>query len=405
MSNGIAIAQWREELEAELKETILGFWMKHAIDEKNGGFVGAIAHDMTVAGDADKGLVLNARILWTFASAYRVYKDEAYLRMAARAYEELDRKFRDRTNGGLYWMIDASGKPVQDKKQVYGQAFAIYALSEYYRAAGFGPALVWAKELYLLLEKHAYDPAHRGYIEALAADWTQTGDLSLSGKDLNERKSMNTHLHVLEAYTNLYRVWQPEGLRMKLADLIDIHLDKIVDASSHHFLLFFDDEWVSKSEHVSYGHDIEGSWLLCEAADVLGDEARIARVRKEALAMADATIAEGIDADGGVFNEADGHGHLDDSKDWWPQAEAMVGFLNAYQLTGDEAYIEAARNSWTFIKSFIRDAENGEWHWQVTREGVPVTTHPKVDPWKCPYHNGRACLEGLERLAHIEAHR
>lgn len=405
MSNGIAIAQWREELEAELKESILGFWTKHTIDEKNGGFVGEIKHDMTVVGDADKGLVLNARILWTFASAYRVYKDEAYLRMAERAYAELDRKFRDRTNGGLYWMVDASGKPSQDKKQVYGQAFAIYALSEYYRAAGFGPALVWAKELYLLLEKHAYDPAHRGYIEALAADWTQTGDLSLSGKDLNERKSMNTHLHVLEAYTNLYRVWQPEGLRMKLADLIDIHLEKIVDASSHHFLLFFDDEWVSKSEHVSYGHDIEGSWLLCEAADVLSDEARIARVRKEALAMADATIAEGIDADGGVFNEADGHGHLDDSKDWWPQAEAMVGFLNAYQLTGKEAYLQAASNSWTFIKSFIRDAENGEWHWQVTREGVPVTTHPKVDPWKCPYHNGRACLEGLERLAHIEAHR
>ncbi|MBO9600421.1 MAG: AGE family epimerase/isomerase, partial [Cohnella sp.] len=258
-------------------------------------------------------------------------------------------------------------------------------------------------EIYLLIEKHAYDPAHRGYIEALAADWTQTDDLSLSGKDLNERKSMNTHLHVLEAYTNLYRVWQPEGLRMKLADLIDIHLDKIVNADNHHFLLFFDDEWASKSGHISYGHDIEGSWLMCEAADVLGDEERIARVRREALAMADATLAEGIDADGGVFNEADGHGRMDDSKDWWPQAEAMVGFLNAFQLAGDEKYLQAARNSWTFIKKYVSDPVNGEWHWQVTREGVPVTSHPKVDPWKCPYHNGRACLESLERLAHIEA--
>ncbi len=405
MNEQLTIGRWRNELEAELKETILGFWMKHAIDEKYGGFVGEIKHDMTVVQGADKGLVLNARILWTFSSAYRVYKDEAYSNVAARAYAELDRKFRDRTNGGLYWMVDASGRPAQDKKQVYGQAFAIYALSEYYRATGADEALEWAKELYLLLEKHAYDPAHRGYIEALAADWSPTADLSLSGKDLNERKSMNTHLHVLEAYTNLYRVWQPEGLRMKLADLIDIHLDKIIDPSNHHFLLFFDDQWRSKSEHVSYGHDIEGSWLLWEAAEVLGDETRLERVRREALAMADATIAEGIDADGGVFNEADGRGHLDDTKDWWPQAEAMVGFLNAYQLTGKEEYLQAARDSWTFIKTYIRDAEHGEWHWQVTREGKPVTSHPKVDPWKCPYHNGRACLEGLERLAHLEARR
>lgn len=405
MSTLLTNDQWRRELEDELRARILGFWMKRTINEKHGGFVGEIKHDITVNEDADKGLVLNARILWTFASAYRVYKDQAYLTMAQRAYMELDAHFRDRANGGLYWMVSAAGEPVESKKQVYGQAFAIYALAEYYRATGSGEALDWAKEIYLLIEKHAYESAHRGYIEALAADWTQTDDLSLSGKDLNERKSMNTHLHVLEAYTNLYRVWQPEGLRMKLTDLIDIHLDKIVNADNHHFLLFFDDEWTSKSGHISYGHDIEGSWLLCEAADVLGDEARIARVRAEALAMADATLAEGMDTDGGVFNEADGHGHLDDSKDWWPQAEAMVGFLNAYQLTGNEKYSQAARNSWTFIKTFISDPVNGEWHWQVTREGVPVPSHPKVNPWKCPYHNGRACLEGLERLAHIEAHR
>ncbi|WP_027085218.1 AGE family epimerase/isomerase [Cohnella panacarvi] len=401
MSTALTNDQWRRELEEELKSTILGFWMKRTINEKHGGFVGEIKSDMTVKEDADKGLVLNARILWMFASAYRAYQDEAYLTMAQRAYKELNSRFRDRANGGLYWMVSAAGEPVESKKQVYGQAFAIYALAEFYRATGSSEALDWAKEIYLLIEKHAYDPVHRGYIEALSADWTQTDDLSLSGKDLNERKSMNTHLHVLEAYTNLYRVWQPEGLHMKLADLIDIHLDKIVNADSHHFLLFFDDEWTSKSGHISYGHDIEGSWLLCEAADALGDEARIARVRGEALAMADATLAEGIDADGGVFNEADGRGHLDDSKDWWPQAEAMVGFLNAYQLTGNEKYSQAARNSWTFIKKFISDPINGEWHWQVTREGVPVPSYPKVDQWKCPYHNGRACLEGLERLARL----
>lgn len=395
--------RWRTELEHELKDNILGFWIRHAKDEENGGFVGEIRSDMTVVKEADKGLVLNARILWSFSSAYRVYGDAVYLEMAERAYKALDEWFRDREHGGLFWMVDYQGRPSQDKKQVYGQAFVIYALSEYVRAGGprSEEALAWAEEIYRLLEKYAYDPVHLGYVEALARDWRETDDLSLSGKDLNERKSMNTHLHVLEAYTNLYRVWKPAGLRAKLAELIDVHLDHIVDSSNHHFLLFFDDQWVSKTGHVSYGHDIEGSWLLCEAAEVLGDPDRLARVRKEALAMADATLREGVDPDGAVLNESDGAGHLDDTKDWWPQAEAMVGFLNAYQLSGDERFLKAAEASWSFIKEYIVDHEFGEWHWQVSRQGVPATDRAKVDPWKCPYHNSRACFEGLERLEHL----
>ncbi|QJD82046.1 AGE family epimerase/isomerase [Cohnella herbarum] len=401
MNDQLTLERWRAELEKELKSNILGFWMKHTIDERNGGFVGEIGSDMSIKPDADKGLVLNARILWTFATAYRVYQDEAYRTIADRAYEELGQRFRDRKHGGLYWIVDAFGHPVQDKKQVYGQAFVIYALSEYFRATGSEEALSWAKELYRLIEKHAWDSVHRGYIEALAGDWTETNDLSLSGKDLNERKSMNTHLHVLEAYTNLYRAWKPEGLRMKLAELIDIHLELIVDSNNNHFKLFFDDEWNSKTEQVSYGHDIEGSWLLCEAAEVLGDDARIRKVNEAAYAMAEATLAEGTDSDGGIYNEADGKGHIDDSKDWWPQAEAMVGFLNAYQLSGNEAMLRAAMKSWSFTKTFIIDDENGEWHWQVSRDGVPNRSYAKVDRWKCPYHNSRACFEGLERLAHL----
>lgn len=401
MNVQLSMEQWRSELEKELKTNILGFWMRHTLDEKNGGFVGEIKSDMTIVHEADKGLVLHARILWSFASAYRFYKDEAYLTMAKRAYEALDVMFRDREHGGLYWMVDVSGKASQDKKQVYGQAFVIYALSEYYRATGSEAALTWAQELFRYIEKYAYDSVHCGYVEALARDWSETTDLSLSGKDLNERKSMNTHLHVLEAYTNLYRVWKPEGLRNKLAELIDIHLDKIVNKDNHHFLLFFDDEWNSKSDHISYGHDIEGSWLLCEAADVLGDEERIARVRAEAIAMAEVTLAEGMDTDGGLFNEADGHGHLDATKDWWPQAEAMVGYMNAYQLTANPDLLQAAKDSWSFTTQYISDSEHGEWHWQVSREGIPDRSHAKVDPWKCPYHNSRACFEALERLEHI----
>jgi mannobiose 2-epimerase len=401
MTEQLSNEQWRTELEEELTTNILGFWLRHTIDETNGGFIGEIKSDLTIVHDADKGLVLNARILWSFAAAYRFQKNEAYLMMAKRAYEQLDQRFRDREHGGLYWMIDIAGNPVQNKKQVYGQAFVIYALSEFYRATGAEEALTWAQELYRLIEKHAYDPVHGGYIEALARDWKETSDLSLSGKDLNERKSMNTHLHVLEAYTNLYRVWKPEGLRNKLAELIDIHLDKIINKDNHHFLLFFDDEWNSKSDHISYGHDIEGSWLLCEAADVLRDPQRITAVRAEAVAMAEVTRAEGMDTDGGLYNEADGHGHLDATKDWWPQAEAMVGYLNAYQLSGNEALLQAAKDSWSFTKNYMSDSENGEWHWQVSREGVPDRSHAKVDPWKCPYHNSRACFEVLERLEQI----
>jgi mannobiose 2-epimerase len=298
-------------------------------------------------------------------------------------------------------MVGVDGTPTQTKKQVYGQAFTIYALAEFYRVIPDPEVLRWAIELYELLEKHAYDNVHLGYFEALASDWSPTREMSLSGKDMNEPKSMNTHLHVLEAYTNLYRIWKPEGLRDKLAGLIDIHLDKIVDGGNHHFKLFFSEDWISQTSHISYGHDIEGSWLLLEAAEVLGDNIRTERVKAEAIEMARVTLEEGTDSDGAILNESDGQGHLDDTKDWWPQAEAVVGYLNAYQLTGEQTYLDAAKKSWTFIQTYIRDGENGEWHWGVTRDGQPIAEEPKVSAWKCPYHNSRACFEAMERIKHI----
>lgn len=409
--------EWMEQLDAELKHNILAFWLKHAPSPTDAGFVGEIGADLGVHAEADRSLVLNARILWTFAAAYRHYADIAYLDMAERAYRYLRSNFADAEHGGYYWMLSAQGAVSEDKKQVYGQAFVIYALSEYAlaldalrehelakdAAAGQQNGLraeleEECRRIFALLERHSLDPQHGGYIEAHARDWSATDDLSLSGKDLNEKKSMNTHLHVLEGYTNLYRIWPSETLRRSLAELLEVTLTHIVDAQTGHFRLFFDEAWDSKSRHVSYGHDIEGSWLLFEAAEVLGGQELIERVRGVALHMAQAVLARGVDTDGGLWNEAEDGTLVDDGKDWWPQAEAMVGFYNAYQLSGDEAYREAAGRSWDFIREHLVDRERGEWYWSVSNDRVPNTKEPKLGAWKCPYHNSRACLEMRVRL-------
>lgn len=392
-------AEWRAEFEREVKDNILHYWMTRTIDEVNGGFIGEIGEDRKPDYEAHKSLVLNTRIIWTFAAASRIFRDERYLSIAERAYQYVMDYFADKEYGGFYWILDAKGRPVDDRKQVYGQAFAIYALSELYRATGRQEALDKAVETFRLLERHSYEPVHRGYIEALARDWSQTDKLSLSGKDLNERKSMNTHLHVLEAYTNLYRVWKTEELRVKHKELIEVMLDHIVDPETAQFKLFFDDEWNSKTDDVSYGHDIEGSWLLVEAAEFHDDDALLERTKATAIRMAEATLKTGVDADGALLNEGDKTGYTDTNKDWWPQAEAVVGFYNAYQLTGDEKYLNAARNAWSFINRFIIDKEDGEWRYAVDREGRPVQGQGKVSAWKCPYHNGRTCFEMMERLS------
>ncbi|KRE45004.1 AGE family epimerase/isomerase [Paenibacillus sp. Soil522] len=391
--------QWLANIKQELESNILSFWMEHTLDEKNGGFHGFISRDLTVNQSAGKSLVLNTRILWTFASAYRITGNEPYLKIAERAYQYVNKHFTDQQYGGLYWMVDAAGKPAETKKQVYGQAFAIYAFSEYYRATGNEAALQQAVELFHTLERYSYDQEYKGYFEALTRDWQETGDNSLSEKDLNEKKSMNTHLHVMEGYTNLYRVWKSDELHAKLKELIEITIKHIINEDNAHFILFFDEQWNRKSEHISYGHDIEGSWLLVEAAEVLGDETLLALAKAIAIRMAEATLNEGVDGDGGLFNEAGPEGLIDTDKDWWPQAEAVVGFYNAYQLTGDEKYREAAVRSWQFIESFIIDKEHGEWHWSVKRDGSPSDNIEKVSPWKCPYHNGRACFEMIGRLS------
>lgn len=384
------------ELESEL-ERILNYWSIHSIDFEHDGFVGEIDRLGKVREQASKGAVLNARILWTYSAAYNHTQNPKYIDLAKKAYDYLIKYFWDSNYGGIIWKVDYLGTPKNKRKQAYAQGFGIYALSEYYRAFKNEEALEFAVKLYELIEEKFKDTVHGGYIEALDYDWSELSDMRLSKKDINEPKSMNTHLHIIEPYTNLYKVWPNEKLKENIKQLLDLFLSKIINPETGHFNLFFDMKWNVKSSIVSYGHDIEGAWLLTDAARMYGNKQLIEKVEKAALYLAHITLQSGVDKDGGLFQEKNGE-HLDDDKHWWPQAEAMVGFMDAFSISGKEKYFSAMLKSWDFIKTYIVDKEYGEWHWRVNREGIPQTTDYKVGFWKCPYHNSRALIEMVRRF-------
>jgi len=391
------VSDLKTRVETELRSNILPFWLKYAIDHEFGGFRGQITNDLVIDPKADKGLILNARILWTFARASFVYRENAYLATATRAYEYILRHFWDNDFGGVYWMVNYRGEPCDTKKHIYGQAFTVYALAEYYLATHDGAALNRAIELFEIIENISHDPKFGGYFETYERDWSLAKDQRLSEVDLDEKKSMNTHLHLLEAYADLSRAWRDESLRNRLRELIEIFLNYIIRPQSHHFRLFFEEDWTPKSDVISFGHDIEGSWLLCEAAEIFGDSQLLEHVHDQAVRMAQAVYDEAVDRDGGLLYEAEDGRIIDSDKHWWPQAEAVVGFLNAYQISGQEHFHTAAQQSWEFIERHIIDHQHGEWFWKVSREGVPSIDKYKVDPWKCPYHNSRMCFEVMHR--------
>ena len=390
--------------ERELSEDILPYWATRAVDRVQGGFFGAGSDDGVPDQSAGKSGVLNARILWTFSAALRRRPEPLYREMADRAFDYLLAHLWDREYSGLYWEVDHTGATADDRKQTYGQAFGIYAMSEYYRATGVRPALDRAIELFEDLESKAFDPAGGGYWEARGRDWRPIDDIRLSDIDLNSPFSMNTHLHMLEAYTTLALAWDDARPRVRLRLLLELMLDRFIDPGSGHLSLFFDERWQSMSGLVSYGHDIETSWLICEAADVLGDAALVARAEATAVKMADAVLAGGFDVErGGVYNDRTAEGHVNTNKDWWPQAEAVVGYLNVYRISGREQHLDAALKTWAFIDEFVVDHRAGEWHTRVSREGVPEPGLTKVDFWKCPYHNARAMFEIIERTEQLES--
>ena len=418
------------EMQDVLENNILPFWLEKMQDNENGGFYGRIDGSGVLHPDAEKGAILNARILWTFSAAYRVLEKEELLKAATRAKDYLVDHFIDPEYGGVYWSVDYKGEPLDTKKQFYAIAFAIYGLSEYARATGDREALEYALDLYDCIEEHAFDDEQNGYIEACTREWGKIGDMRLSELDANYPKSQNTHLHIMEAYANLLRCLKemraqeqcdyvpaigsvlPVGISVPpetmvsvegaLRNIISIFIDKILNPETNHLDLFFDMDWTRGAGHLeSYGHDIECSWLLHEAALVLGDENLLEKVENVVQKVAKAS-EKGLREDGSMIHEANlDTGRVDDDLHWWVQAENVVGWFNIWQHFGDEEAFKKSEKCWHYIKENLVDFDNGEWFWSRHPDGSLNTVDDKAGFWKCPYHNSRMCLEIIERTAEV----
>ena len=416
----------RKEMRDVVENNILSFWSTKMVDRENGGFYGRIDGNEQLHADAEKGAILNARILWSFSAAYRVLGKPEYLDMATRAKDYFIDHFLDREYGGVYWSLDAKGQPLNTRKQFYAIGFAIYGMSEYARATGDNEALECALQLFDCIEEHAFDHQYNGYIEATARDWSPIEDMRLSPLDANYPKSQNTHLHIIEPYANLLRCLRElqaksscnyvpaigavlpievsvpretvARVEAALRNIIGIFTDRILNPETHHLDLFFEMDWTRGAGRLeSYGHDIECSWLMHEAAIVLGDADVLARMEPIVQMVAEAS-AKGLRPDGSMIHEANlDTGHVDDDLHWWVQAENVVGWYNIWQYFGDEDALTRACRCWDYIKAQIIDWDNGEWHWSRHPDGTPNTVDDKAGFWKCPYHNSRMCLEIIER--------
>ena len=391
------------QLKSELTKNILPYWMGR-VPAPDGGMYGRITGDDIVDPSAPIGNIMTARVLWTFASAYRLFKDSGdpasakqYLEMAVMARNLIINRFYDPEFGGTYWSLNPDQTPLDTKKQIYAIAFTIYGLAELNRATGDGKALEYAIKMFNSIEEHSFDAVRGGYFEAFTREWAEIEDMRLSDKDANESKTMNTHLHVLEAYTCLYRVWKNPLLEERLRELISVFEQHII-GSDGHLKLFFDNDWNCGYETVSYGHDIEASWLLHEAALVLEDDEVLERVEALVPRIAEAA-GEGFTHEGGMIYEKHGpDGPADGDRHWWVQAETVVGYFNLWDHFGSQEGLEKALTCWEFIKGNLVDKEKGEWFWSIREDGSVNIEDDKAGFWKCPYHNGRMCMEIIERL-------
>ena len=396
----VRLNEYYKEAKNEL-DNILNYWIHNTHDAINGGFVGRIDEDNVKYPEAPKGAVLNSRILWAFAAAYKVTQNAEHLYLSRTAFNYIANNFIDAQYGGIFWSLDATGRPLDTKKQIYAQAFAIYGCCAYYEVSHNEAAKETAIELYKAIEHYSFDAVHGGYLEAFTRTWKLMGDMRLSAKDANEKKTMNTHLHVLEAYSSLYKIWPDESLRQQIKNLLRNFTEHIIDPLSGHLKLFFDEAWNSKPGIVSFGHDIEAAWLLQEAAKTISDLPIEEDIKVVSQKIARAAI-EGLDTDGGLWYEYDpGNNHFIKEKHWWVQAEAMVGFFDQWQRTANPEYLERSIKSWQYTRDFIKDKMNGEWLWGRNENGEIMSHQDKVGIWKCPYHNSRACIELINRINNL----
>jgi len=407
--------QYKELFRSELLNDILPYWIKYGVEKEGEGFYGAVDLDGVPVLTANKSCVLNARILWTFSAAAAVFDNHEYRMMADRAYAYLQKHFADKEFGGYFMEVYPDNTVASDIKHTYAQAFVIYSLCKYYEFKPDAQVLSVIKDFFHLLEKNTKDQNNTGYLEAFTRDWKLYDENRMA--DNNEPKSMNTHLHIMEAYAALYRVWKDEKVKLRLTELLNVFMDNIIREDGH-LGIFFDEKFneaESSKGICSFGHDIEASWLLMEAVEILGDEVVVCRMKPLCIKMANAVEKVGVDKDGGLFLESTRFGsHIRTNKHWWLQAETLVGFMNAFEMTSDKRHWETVKLSWDFIDKHVIDHEKGEWFTKVNRLGVPYLTEPandpspyyrndwKIDPWKCPYHNGRAMMEMISRIEKLQ---
>lgn len=389
-----------KEFEAELL-SIADWWAENTVDTVNGGFVGEIDLRGVAKPKANKGGILHARILWFFSEVARFTDREKYKQVADIAYNYLTAYFWDEKYHGIYWEVDCHGKVVNSKKHVYAQSFAIYALCAYHRLTGSNKALAKALNLYKQIEASAYDSENGGYREAFSRDWEELSEYALNESEPNFPKTMNTHLHLFEAVTSLYTICPNGDIRFSLKRLLDCFTKNFINPENFHLRIYFDNSWRDRSTSYSYGHDIECSWLLWETAGALDDDKLLSSLISLVVNMANACLKDGVGENGEVLDGYDlNEKQPFEARTWWTQAEGLVGFLNAFSMTGDVRYFQAFENVWAFINKYQKDKEIGEWQWfsLLDREESPY----KIGFWKAPYHNGRAMLEVCKRLRQLE---
>lgn len=387
-----------QEVKDHLCNCIIPFWKKLR-DNVNGGYYGYMDFDLKVDEKAVKGCILNSRITWFFSNAYTLLKDESLLDEAKHGFTFMKEHCMDKENGGIFWSMNYDGTPEDTTKHTYNQAFAIYALSSYYEASGDKEALEMAYELFHVIEEKCTDEI--GYKEAFNLRFEEVENDKLSENGVIAQKTMNTLLHVFEGYTELYRVDHNPEVKERLTWIMDTFADKVYNPALHRQEVFFDKYYNSIIDLHSYGHDIETAWLMDRGVEVLGEkkyEEKMTPITKDLTAQIYQVAFDGHS----LHNECE-RGVVNTSRIWWVQAETVLGFLNGYQKDpSHKEYLEAARSEWQYIKDHVMDKRSGsEWYWEVDINGEPTSKKPIVEPWKCPYHNGRMCFEVIKRAQQI----